>query len=80
MVFVRFPQLKTGMNPSLKTAFDPNNLTATQKMWLTRNRVWGNMIGGNERSGYKELKRKFPGAARAAYYEFHSLKMIYPFL
>ena len=22
-----------------------------QKLWLTRNRIWGNIIGGNARSG-----------------------------
>ena len=47
---------------------------------FTRNRIWGNMIGGNERSGYKELKKAFSGEARGAYYEMSNLKMIYPFV
>ena len=80
MVFVRFPQLRQGVNPSLKTAFDPKNLTPSQKMQLTRNRIWGNMIGSNYRTGYKELKKGFPGEARAAYYELAHLEMIYPFI
>ena len=80
MVYVRFPQLKHGMNPSLKTAFDPKNLTPTQKMQLTRNRIWGNMIGSNYRSGYKELKKGFPGEARGNYYDMSQLEMIYPFI
>ena len=55
-------------------------MTPIQKMWLTRNRVWGNMIGGNARSGYKELKKGISGPSRAAYYNFHDLESIYPFV
>jgi len=57
MVYVRFPWLRTGMYPTQRTAFNPANLTPMQKMWLAKNRIWGNMIGGNMRSGYKELKK-----------------------
>ena len=49
-------------------------------MWLTRNRIWGNMIGANSRSGYKELKKAVSGPSRGAYYEFHDLKTIYPWI
>jgi hypothetical protein len=49
-------------------------------MWLTRNRIWGNVIGGNERSGYKELKKQLQGPARAQYYKFSDLRMMYPFV
>ena len=28
---------------------------------LTRNRVWGNIVGGGVRSGYKELKAPLKG-------------------
>ena len=80
MVYVRFPVMKTGINPSLKTTMDVNNLTATQKVLLTKNRIWGNMIGGNERSGYKEMKHAFSGEARVQYYDNWNLKMIYPFV
>ena len=38
------------------------------------------MIGGNYRSGYKELKKGITGPSRAAYYEFSELDMIYPFI
>jgi len=72
--------MKTGINPSLKTTMDVNNLTATQKVLLTKNRIWGNMIGGNERSGYKEMKHAFSGEARVQYYDNWNLKMIYPFV
>jgi len=81
MVYVRFPIMKTGINPSLKTTLDTAmTLTASQKMLLTRNRIWGNMIGGNCRSGYKELKKAFDGEARGSYYDNHNLKMVFPFI
>lgn len=38
------------------------------------------MIGGNERSGYKELKHAFSGEARVQYYDNWNLKMMYPFV
>ena len=73
--------MKTGINPSMKTAVDATiALTASQKMLLTRNRIWGNMIGGNCRSGYKELKKAFDGEARGSYYDNHNLKMVFPFM
>lgn len=49
-------------------------------MWLARNRIWGNIVGGNERSGYKELKHSILGPARGQYYKFHDLRMLYPFV
>lgn len=73
--------MKTGINPSLKTTLDTTlALGASQKMLLTRNRIWGNMIGGNSRSGYKELKKAFDGEARGSYYDNHNLKMVFPFI
>ena len=73
--------MKTGITPSLKTALDATmTLNASQKMLLTRNRIWGNMIGGNCRSGYKELKKAFDGEARGSYYDNHNLKMVFPFI
>ena len=56
MVYIRLPNFKVGVNPSNATRFNTETYTATQKLWLTRNRIWGNVIGGNDRSGYKELK------------------------
>jgi hypothetical protein len=81
MVYVRFPTMKAGINPSLKTQIDPKNLTATQKVSFTRDRIWGNMVGGNERSGYKELKKPLSGEVKANYYfDALDLKMVYPFI
>ena len=51
MVYIRLPNFKTGIAPSNATRFNTETYTATQKLWLARNRIWGNVIGGNERSG-----------------------------
>ena len=80
MVFVRFPSFKTGVNPSVRSQINPASLTPEQKMLMTKNRIWGNMVGGNERSGYKELRQPLKGPARGHYYEFFNLKMIFPFV
>lgn len=52
MVFVKFPNVKTGIRPSPLTELDLNNLTATQKIMLTRNRIWGNVVPGHEKSAF----------------------------
>ena len=81
MVYVRFPPMKCGVNPSMKTQIDPKNLTATQKLMFTKHRIWGNMVGGNERSGYKELKKALKGESIGNYYfDALDLKMVYPFI
>ena len=80
MTYGRFPSFKTGFNATRRTHINPDALTPTQKMELARNRVWGNYVGGNARSGYKELKAPWRGKAKGQYYEFHDLKMMYPFI
>ena len=47
-------------------------------MMLARNRIWGNIIGPNYRTGYKELKRGISGVQRYNAYEFGELRDIYP--
>ena len=42
-------------------------------MILTRNRIWGNIIGDNYRSGYKELKLHVCGKKKMTDYEFFDL-------
>ena len=80
MVYVRFPNVVTGIRPSPKALVDPSNLTATQKVMLSRNRIWGNMLGGGESNGYQVMKKKLGGEARFNYYELSDLKMIYPWV
>ena len=80
MTYSRWPVFRSGLNVSARTHLNPASLTPTQKMELARNRIWGNYVGGNARSGYKELKKPWVGRAKAAYYEFANLKLIYPFI
>ena len=51
-----------------------------QKMILARNRIWGNVVGGNDRSGYKELRQNTKGQFMADRYDFSRLKHMYPFM
>ena len=82
MVYLRVPNWKTAItNPSGKAFFDQKgNYTPLQKMMLTRNRIWGNIVGTNARSGYKELARPMKGPRVQARYEFSDLHIMYPFI
>ena len=81
MVYIRLPTFKTAITPSMKHTFDQaGNFTPTQKMMLSRNRIWGNIVGGGERSGYKELKKPLRGKAMATQYEQGDLFRMYPFV
>ena len=79
-MYIKWPVFRQGLNPSPRTYMDPKALTPTQKMELARNRIWGNMVGGNGRSGYKEMKRLWPGRTRSRYYEFGRLGDLMPYV
>ena len=81
MVYIRLPTWKTTVNPSTLHRFNQEgNYTPTQKMMLTRNRIWGNIIGSNDRSGWKELKKPIrTKAAMTRRYQYSHLNMIMPF-
>ena len=53
MTYSKWPIFRTGLPVNRTTKINPNALTPTQRMELTRNRIWGNYIGGNERSGFR---------------------------
>ena len=80
MTYGRWPNFKSGLLVNPRTHINPQSLTPTQKMVLARNRIWGNYVGGNMRSGYKELKKPWSGQAKAANYEMGELKLVYPFI
>ncbi len=80
MTYGRWPVFRTGLNASRRTHINPQALSPTQKMELARNRIWGNYVGGNSRSGFKEMKKLWVGRAKSEYYEFADLKMVYPFV
>ena len=80
MTYNRWPSFKTGYNVCRSTFIDPANLTPTQKMELARNRIWGNYVGGNYRSGFRQMKKLWAGRSKSQYYEFADLKMVYPWV
>ena len=76
MVYIRLPTWKTAIRPQPMHLFDQQgNYTPTQKLMLTRNRIWGNIVGAGDRSGYKEMARGLQGKTKKSYYEFESLKL-----
>ena len=81
MVFIRLPTWKTAIEPTAKHTFAQNkNWTPTQKLMLTRNRIWGNIVGDGVRSGYKELKKPLMGPSVAARYDYSHLEEVFPFV
>lgn len=61
MPYIKYLTFKTGINPSVRSRFDINNLTGTQRLQLTSCRIFGNMIMGNQKSGRKEMRRNMRG-------------------
>ena len=49
-------------------------------MLLSRNRIWGNMMGSGYRTGYKDLKMNFPAMPMSLNYEQARLEMMFPFV
>ena len=47
---------------------------------MVRNRIWGNIIGGSTRSGFKELATPIKGPSYNAWFTQSNLKDIYPFI
>ena len=64
MVYIKFPNFKTGIRPSAKTTLNMDKLSPTDKLMLARNRIWGNMIGGSYKNGYARLKKPLTGSYR----------------
>lgn len=57
MPYIRLPNFKLGIKPSMRSVFNMEKLTGTQKLQLVQARIFGNSIGGNMRNGMKPLKR-----------------------
>ena len=73
------PFLRSRIGPSPLTSLNMNNLTGKQKLDLIRCRIFGTMIGGNYRSGYKNAKKNFTAVARAEYYTLQYANLQNPF-
>ena len=77
---IRFPFFRGGVCPSPLTALNMQKLTGTQKLDLIRCRIFGEMIGGNHRSGYSAAKRGLSGIRRLEYYTLLFEEDINPFI
>ena len=49
-------------------------------MMLSRNRIWGNIVGGTHNSGFSTLKKPLKGKAMMTQYENAQLQKMYPFV
>ena len=47
MVFLKLPSFKLGQIPSIRSQFDLNKLTGTQKLDLISSRIFGHNIGND---------------------------------
>ncbi|KAL4454911.1 hypothetical protein ABPG74_006293 [Tetrahymena malaccensis] len=59
MPYIKLPNFKMGINPSLRSKLNPLALTGSQKIMLASSRIFGTNISGNLRSGNQELQKKF---------------------
>src|SRR5574343_136691 len=69
----------TAIGPSLISSFYPKDLTPTQKMILARSRIWGDVIGGNLRSGHRLAKKTMPCENMLGYFDDAFDELIFPF-
>ncbi len=69
MPYLKYFTFKTGTNPSVRSSFDLNCLTGSQKLQLASSRIFGNAIGGNMRSGNRALRAHLKGAKALSIFE-----------
>ena len=82
MPYIKLPNFKLGINPSLASDFDMKNLTGTQKVLLASARIFGYAIGGNMSSGAKIMRKKMRVYKNIYDYEipFNDIRMDLPIL
>lgn len=82
MPYIKYLSFKTGINPSIKSRFDLNCLTGTQKLMLASSRIFGNSYNGNERAGTRVMRSNLRGAKRLSIFEIPiwNHKHWFPFL
>mmetsp|Transcript_12926 Transcript_12926/g.24009 ORF Transcript_12926/g.24009 Transcript_12926/m.24009 type:complete len:146 (+) Transcript_12926:679-1116(+) len=71
--------LKHAFGPSILSRMDPNNLTSTDKLMLARARIWGNIIGGNVKTGSRFLRERLQWPAKGAYFDYADFRNYVPF-
>ena len=73
MVYIKYPNFKTGIAPSAKSTLlykmKNDMMTPTDKLTLAKNRIWGNLPeGGNKKNGYQYMKRHWTALPRSLDY------------
>lgn len=72
-------KLKNAYRHSAISRIDPENLTPTMKLTLSRARIWQQVIGGNEATGLFNLKKADKGQAMMEYTNFGFHRDYIPF-
>ena len=69
MPYWKYMTFKTGVNPSIRSSFNMECLTGTQKVMLASSRIFGDSIGGNMRNGNRPLRANLKGAKRLSIFD-----------
>ena len=77
--FPKYITFKRAYAPSAISRLDPENLTPSMKLTLSRARIWGEIIGGNKPSGTHLLKKQFIGPAMVEKFNFAIRDFYLPF-
>jgi hypothetical protein len=77
--FPKYITFKRAYAPSAISRLDPENLTPTMKLTLSRARIWGDIIGGNKATGSHLLKKQFIGPAMVEKFNFAIRDFYMPF-
>ena len=77
MVYIRYPNFKSGIRPSQATTFNFKNMSPTDKLTLARNRIWGNNMGSAYKTGGRIIRKPW-NTFRMVPYQFGRYEMIFP--
>lgn len=77
--FPKYITFKRAYAPSAISRLDPENLTPSMKLTLSRARIWGEIIGGNKPSGSHLLKKQFLGPAMVERFNYAIRDFYLPF-
>lgn len=75
----KYINFKTSIGPSLISKFTPNNLTPEMKLTLAKHRIFGNIIGGNLRTGLRHLRDPLKGQSKLDYFRYAFEDESFPF-
>ena len=70
---------RIAFHPSKLSRLTPKSLTALQKVTLAKARIWGEIIGGSERTGLRYARDPFKGDSKIKYFDYSIPEFHIPF-